>query len=347
MIEEQTLHKHRNKGFIFLLLSILCIFVILYLLDSFKVVDVWTPIKDGDPLFIGLSTLSMSLAFWGMGCRWRALMPCHPNSISISAIVCAGLLLNYAAPGPMGEFAAAYIASKRFPLTLSQALASGVIARLVGLISAALLGVLVWCLFPLHLEPELTLAIEITSIFTLILGAALLSLLLFSQYWLIVARKIQNVGSNESLLGKILTKLASALSSLCTDAVNLKNEPQASYLKALGWSLFSHSCVIVGIILLTYAFDSPFYLWGIVFTYCVTTAGAVLLFALPGSYLGWDALFLGLLLSTTPIQESHAIAIVAVVRIQQLGYMLLGGLSLHYLLNTRTSSSQNSKKESK
>ena len=346
MIEEINLRKHRNKGLVLLLVSIALIIGLFVGLDAFDVVDVWTPLKNSNPIFVILSTLSMSLAFWGMGCRWRALMPCNPDSLSLSAIVCAGLLLNYAAPGPMGELAAAYLASKRFPLSLSQALASGVVARLVGLISAALIGAVVWLCLPLSIAPKLTFVIQITAGFALLLGLGLLSIIVCSKYWIHLSQKIQPVEATHSFFSKLLHKAGSAIASLCTDTVSIKDDPNASYLRALAWSLFSHSCVILGIILLTYAFQSPFSFWGIVFTYSVTTAGAVLLFALPGSYLGWDALFLGLLLSTTPIQESHAVAIVAIVRIQQLGYMLLGGMSLHYLLSPKISSTQTCTKES-
>ena len=74
------------------------------------------------------------------------------------------------------------------------------------------------------------------------------------------------------------------------------------------------------------------YIIGIIFTYAVTTAGAVLLFALPGSYIGWDALFLGLLLSTAQLTQTESFAIVGIVRLQQLSYMLLGGISLNWLM---------------
>jgi hypothetical protein len=94
--------------------------------------------------------------------------------------------------------------------------------------------------------------------------------------------------------------------------------------------------VILGIVFLAIALDAHFSLIGIMFTYAITTAGAVLLFALPGSYIGWDALFLGLLLSTAEMTQTQSIEIVGIVRLQQLSYMLLGGISLNWLINQST-----------
>jgi len=260
-------------------------------------------------------------------------MPCKPPVLPLSGIVCAGLLLNYATPGPLGEFAAAYFASKRYPLSLSQALSSGVIARIVGLISAAMIGVFVWTFFPLNITPDLYLPLQFITIFCLFLGGGLLSLLLFSKQWLQFASWLQpQTETSQNRFHRFRNKLASALAQLCRDSSNLAASPTSSYTQALIWSVFSHSSVIIGIVFLAMAFQTPYSLAGIIFTYSITTAGAVLLFALPGSYIGWDALFLGLLLSSAEIEQSASIAIVGVVRLQQLGYMLLGGISLNWLL---------------
>ena len=330
MIEEETLQHHKKKGIILLLLSIIVIIALFFLLDQFEILNVRESLQAIPLPYILLSTGAMSLAFLGMGFRWRALMPCKPQVLPLSAIVCAGLLLNYAAPGPMGEFAAAYFASKRFPLSFSKALACGVIARLLGLLSASILGFLVWLIVPLDIPDDLEFTIQLTAIFSLILACGLLSLILFAQTWISIAQRFHSKTNPTSLIQKIRNKITSAISTLCSDIAHISVDPKASYTKALFWSIFSHTCVITGILLLAYGLSPSF--WGIVFTYSVTTAGAVLLFALPGSYLGWDALFFALLLATGKIDQNHAIAIVGIVRIQQLSYMLLGGMSLHHLL---------------
>ena len=82
------------------------------------------------------------------------------------------------------------------------------------------------------------------------------------------------------------------------------------------------------------AMDADFSMTGLIFTYTITTAAAVLLFALPGSYIGWDALFLGLLITAAGFNPIEAAAIALVVRLQQFVFMLLGGLSLGWLMRT-------------
>ena len=68
--------------------------------------------------------------------------------------------------------------------------------------------------------------------------------------------------------------------------------------------------------------------------HCVCIFVLVLLFALPGSYIGWDALFLGLLLNAADMELGSATAVAVVVRFQQFVFMLLGGLSLGWLMRS-------------
>ncbi|RME20441.1 MAG: hypothetical protein D6798_20470, partial [Deltaproteobacteria bacterium] len=98
----------------------------------------------------------MTLAFLFMGLRWRSLMPPphRPPGTGLMAIICAGLLLNYALPGPMGELGAAWFASRRYRVPLASAIASGVAARLVGLATAAATAALVWLVADLPVPPE-------------------------------------------------------------------------------------------------------------------------------------------------------------------------------------------------
>jgi len=333
-MEEIDIKKNQKKGMYLLFFSALLVLCTFVALEELHIAKIRETLYRADPIYLLVSTICMSFAFLGMGFRWRALMPCTPPILPLSGIVCAGLLLNYATPGPLGELAAAYFASKRYPLSLSQALASGVVARLVGLISAALTGAVIWFFFPLEITEELYLPLQLITIFCLLLGLGLLSLFLFSNQWIRFSSWLEpKQQTNMGRWYNVKYKLASALSHLCRDISHLSISPKSSYTKALFWSFFSHCSVISGIAFLAMAFQTTYSFAGIIFTYTVTTAGAVLLFALPGSYIGWDALFLGLLLSSAEIEQSASIAIVGVVRLQQLGYMLLGGFSLNWLIN--------------
>ena len=331
MIEESNIHKYRKKGIWLLLVSILLVVGVFFVLDQLQSTHIRETILSADPLLLAVSTLTMSLAFLGMGLRWRALMPVKPPLFPISGIICAGLLLNYATPGPLGEVAAAYFVSKRFPLSFSKALASGVIARMLGLISAAILGASIWIFCPLTIDSDLILPIQLIALFSLSLGLGLLSLLLFPQFWSGLT-KPRSDEKKQSKIQQYMFFAQEKMHQFSLDAADLGQSLNSSYVWAIFWSCFSHSAVILSIVLMGMAFHADGSLYGIIFTYAITTAGAVLLFALPGSYIGWDALFLGLLLSTAGMTQTESFAIVGIVRIQQLGYMLLGAISLNWLI---------------
>ena len=337
MIEEASIHKHTKKGVWVLVISALFVVALFIALDQLQLTDIKRSLLSADPLLIALSTVSMCLAFVGMGFRWRALMPVKPPIFPLSGIICAGLLLNYATPGPLGELASAYFASKRYSLSFTEALASGVIARLVGLISAAILGAFIWILFPLSIQEDLVLPIELIALFCLGLGLGLLSVLFFPSFWKHITEP-RSTENPRSSIKKYVLLAQKSIYQLCMDAISLSQSPKSSYPYAVLWSFFSHMSVIISIILMAFSLHADASISGIIFTYAITTAGAVLLFALPGSYIGWDALFLGLLLSTSGLTQTQSITIVGIVRIQQLGYMLLGAISLNWLIQPSISS---------
>ena len=86
-----------------------------------------------------------------------------------------------------------------------------------------------------------------------------------------------------------------------------------AYLKNIFWSLAAHFSVVLSILLIAMAMDADFSMTGLIFTYTITTAAAVLLFALPGSYIGWDALFSGLLITAAGFNPIDTAAIALVV----------------------------------
>ncbi|MEC7985961.1 MAG: lysylphosphatidylglycerol synthase transmembrane domain-containing protein, partial [Myxococcota bacterium] len=294
MIDAQTIDQNRKKAFWLTILTIFFVLCTLFAVQQMEI-DLRTALQKTDPAYLILSAVFMSLAFYCMGLRWRALMPIRPPSLELSGLICAGLLLNYAVPGPVGELSTAWFASKRYPISTSEALASGVVARLIGLITAALVGGIIWVCFDLPIDPDpnIRLAIQSTAVFTLSMGLGLLSILLFPQFWLYLAQKLDHDDEKSNFLIKIQQKGFKAVASLCRSISSLSYQKDSSYLEALLWSFGAHTCVVLGILSLAISLQTDYSVVGIIFTYCVTTAGAVLLFALPGSYLGWDALFLG------------------------------------------------------
>ena len=115
---------------------------------------------------------------------------------------------------------------------------------------------------------------------------------------------------------KVLSKVVEALQQLC-EALSVQAQlGYKAYLKNIFWSLAAHFSVVLSILLIAMAMDADFSMTGLIFTYTITTAAAVLLFALPGSYIGWDALFLGLLITAAGFNPIEAAAIALVVRLQ-------------------------------
>ena len=64
------------------------------------------------------------------------------------------------------------------------------------------------------------------------------------------------------------------------------------------------------------------------FSQCAVTAGAVVLFAVPGMQVGWDAAFATLLVTTVGLPVEHALAITVLVRLQQLVVVSVGAFVL-------------------
>jgi ABC-type Co2+ transport system permease subunit len=60
----------------------------------------------------------------------------------------------------------------------------------------------------------------------------------------------------------------------------------------------------------------------------MSTAGAVVLFAFPGSQMGWDAMFASLLAAVAGVPAADAVAVALVVRVQQLLLQVGGALTL-------------------
>ena len=81
---------------------------------------------DGRLLFAGCGMMTAGLVF--LAARWRALMPTRTKVqlIPLTAILVTGTLLNYALPGPVGEFVAAGMAARRWKLPPEQTFAAGV-----------------------------------------------------------------------------------------------------------------------------------------------------------------------------------------------------------------------------
>ncbi|MFZ5476900.1 MAG: hypothetical protein ACOZNI_09015, partial [Myxococcota bacterium] len=116
-------------------------------------------------------------------------------------------------------------------------------------------------------------------------------------------------------------RLADALASVGRLGVS-------QYLRGVAWALCGHAAVTGGIALAALGIGAVPDPAGLAFTYTMTTAGAVVLFAFPGSQVGWDAMFASLLVTTAGLGVADAVAITVIVRTQQLLTVLVGAALL-------------------
>ena len=284
---------------------------------------------------LGAAFASMTMAFFFMALRWRALMPpgYRPPALGLMAIVCAGLLLNYALPGPMGELGAAWFASRRYRVPWASSLASGVAARMVGLAMAALTAAAVWAVADLPVLPQYHRLVGTAVVVIGVAGVLLAALTARpGPYKRLATRLLDPLVRRPDAWGARARRLHQALDRTADGLSEVTHARPGAWLRAMGWSAASHGSVILGIYLAASSFEAHASLAGLVFSYVTTTAGAVALFALPGSQLGWDAMFLTLLVHSAGLTLAQATAVALTVRVHHLLVMGLGAAALSWLL---------------
>jgi len=276
-----------------------------------------------------LSLFIMSIAFLFLGLRWQALFPPphKPSGVGLSVILCAGLLLNSALPGPVGEFGAAWFAHKRYRAPLGMTLAAGLGARIIGMIMAASAALVCWALADLPIPDGYETTIQATAILVGLLGAGLAAAVVLPGLLARIATLTIGRFKKLSKVHALVTEVTDALTALRTYGIS-------SFLRCVAWSAVAHCCVLLGILIAAWSLGASPSIPGLLFTYATTTAAVIVMFALPGSQVGWDAIFLTLLTTTAGLAMSDALAVAIVVRIQQLCIMVAGALALSWLART-------------
>jgi hypothetical protein len=276
-----------------------------------------------------------------MGLRWRALMP-EPSQVGRAGMVgiCAsGQLLNMALPGPVGELVAAALVQRRYRVEAPVALAASIHARFVGVASAALITLVVWLTAPMPVpdsaRPFMWGAVVMVSFWGGGLGvlaawpALFLKPTALVRAWLAPRRQRAVFGATDRVLS-LGERFGEALSTM-------GRQLGRPHLVAAGWNLLGVLSITVSAWVASWALGEPGNIAGILFTQSAVTAGAVVLFAMPGAQVGWDAAFATLLVTTVGLPLEHALAITVLVRLQQLVVVLLGALVLAALLREPSS----------
>ncbi|MCB9762722.1 MAG: flippase-like domain-containing protein [Alphaproteobacteria bacterium] len=301
-------------------------------LDAGRVEALLTRTRPG-PLLGAMAIMTGGMTF--MALRWRALIPDGRGlpAAGLTAIVCAGLLLNYALPGPVGELAVALLVNRRYGTAVAPALAAGIHSRFIGLAVAGVIAGAVWTFGRMPVPEQYAGLIGFTAI-AIGVGATALGVL-SARPRLLRAASSRTAGALGTALpgwpGQLMRRADRAVGMVADALGEVGRLGPRAYAEAIVWAICGHLSVATGIWVGSLAMGMDPYPPGVMFTYCAATAGVVALFAVPGGQLGWDAMFWSFFTVTTGVDVADALAVTALVRIQQVMLLLIGGGALTLL----------------
>ncbi|MDP2307036.1 MAG: lysylphosphatidylglycerol synthase transmembrane domain-containing protein [Pseudomonadota bacterium] len=285
--------------------------------------------SDPRALVIAFAMMTTGLCFLAL--RWRAMMTERDGVavLPLTGLLVVGTLLNYALPGPVGEFAAAALAGRRFGIRPEMAFAAGIHARFIGL---ALAGACSAVLFATTDMPVPDGIHGWIGVATLAIGGGAVALGVLSAYPAVLREgSARTIGRIPPLRG-----LHASVERLAASLQAVGRLGPRRYAWGALWAICGHSAVVGGIAVAAVGLGAHPDPAGLAFTYTVSTAGAIVLFAFPGSQLGWDAMFASLLVATAGLSLPDALAITLLVRVHQLFTVLLGGVVLLRAASERT-----------
>jgi hypothetical protein len=224
----------------------------------------------------------------------------------------------------VGEFGSAWFAHKRYRTPLGMSLAAGLGARIIGMIMAALAALACWVWARPPVPPAYATPIEATAIVVGLMGLGLVAVLIRPQ---IMAQVSDLTVGKIAKLHRLHTTVVEAADAL----ESIGAAGPSALIRCLFWSGLAHGFVLVGIAMAAHSLGADPSYSGLLFTYATTTAAVIVMFALPGSQVGWDAIFLALLTTTAGLAMPDALAIAIVVRVQQLFIMAAGAAALTWL----------------
>jgi hypothetical protein len=239
-----------------------------------------------------------------------------------------------ALPGPVGELAAAGLVQRRYGVEAPVALAASIHARFVGVTSAAFITLAVWLTVSMPVPDDARPFVWGAVVMVALWGGALGGLAAWPGLFLRPAEALlgwirpDERGGPWRLLGRFMAmglRFGEALSSM-------GREVGRPHLVAVGWNLAGVASITGGAWVAAWALGQTGDPAAFLFTQCAVTAGAVVLFAVPGAQVGWDAGFATLLVTAVGLPIEHALAITVLVRCQQLVVVSLGAAVLGVLL---------------
>ena len=160
-----------------------------------------------------------------MAARWRALMPETLKPPHGQVYVRASSKLCRTA---LRELGAAWFAHKRYPISLEDSLASGISARLLGLMTTAILGVVIWLLFELPVAEEHKPLIQSSALLIGCGGILVALLAAFPMWWQTILLKLADRFPHDTLRNR----LKDAVTRITTALIQVLNHHPMRYARA-------------------------------------------------------------------------------------------------------------------
>lgn len=310
----QTVYAGIRKASLWMLAVLLFLGLLSYNLQN----ENWTvPLDtiDWPLLFFGWGFMVGTM--WILGLRWRVLLSdtTAPRSF-FGASLSAGLLINYALPGPMGEIMGGWLLKREDNTPIITGLTASTLARLIGLFTAAIGSIMLWW----WVDIELSIAKTALQILILGIGCGGLLLIALGVQAERIAARVQDRDDYHPL------KLVSR-SLLQIRRLSIRQLGQALLFSALG-----HGTAFVGVWVSLIAIGGSPTPVDIAFVYLVGTCCGTVAFLFPGSQFTWDAIFIGLLMSAAGYDLGSATVATGVLRVEQIVMMLFGAIPLFWIL---------------
>jgi uncharacterized membrane protein YbhN (UPF0104 family) len=324
-VDAATLRSAARRGIVTVLVVVVVVVLIILGLSRSELAgaDIAGLLEAAEPFHLIAAIAAMSLGYWFLALRWRALLPTDaPIAVApLAGVLVIAKLLNYAIPGPVGEVAAAMMAARRTGLPAEATFAAAVHGRVIGLVCSGLVAGLVFLFFPLPIEGWLIPWVRTAAVGAMV--AALVLAVLSAQPRLIVVILDVTIGRFPRLAKVHASGLRFAEALGRIGRIGLRR-----YMEATMWALVAHAFVILGTAIACWGFGADPSGPGLVFTYAMATAGSVVLFTVPGSQAGWDVAFLLLLVSAAGLPKATAAAVTLIVQLQQVVLVLIGAVAL-------------------
>ena len=282
--------------------------------------------KTNKPLFL-LAIFLISLAVPCVSLRWRALFaPQDKKRLSpffMTGVLCVAFVFNFVLPGPVGEGISAWILHKKDDVSFGDALAGLGLSRVIGLATACLIAGLVYILAPFAIPDKWVLALEVATGLLSMAAISLLAVVIFPQ----VPKKVLKIMQGWLIFQWEWQQRLFGLADTFLDALlNTASRGWKAYAESSFWAMFGHCMVALGIYCGVIAMGKDAEWSAVLFTYAGSIAGSIAMFLLPGSSIGWDILFAETLSITANLELPVAIAVTAIVRLQQVLVALFGVL---------------------